>query len=197
MVNKIIKFMLMIFFIAFSFIPTFGQNTGNVVTDDTFHSLQNIETFAVGPVGYAAQTSDGEKLARALLSKPNASSVFQKLLQSGTPAAKMYALWGLRKIHGRESAKFFDAFRNSTNEVETMSGCLIGKETIGEVVKEIESPYYLGLTMKSLWTMDLEKRRAMLTNEEESALLNIFRKHKAAGTLDEIADVAFGKMLER
>lgn len=196
MVNKIIKFTLMISFISFSVILTFGQSTGNNVTDDIFHRLEKIETFATGPVGFAAQVSEGEKLAREILSGSNAGDEFQKLLQSGTPAAKMYALWGLRKIHGRESEKFFEAFRNSTQKVGTMSGCLMSQRAIGDVVKEIESPYYLELTAKSLWTMNLEQRKKLLTNEEETMLMMIFRKHKAAGTLDEIADVPFGKLLK-
>lgn len=196
MVNKIIKFTLVILFIAFSINLTFGKNNGKYLTDDTLQRLEEIETFAIGPVGFAAQTSEGEKLAREILSKSNASDEFQKLLQSDSPAAKMYALWGLRKIHGRESEKFFEVFRNSTEKVGTMSGCLMSQRAISEVVKEIESPYYLELTAKTLWTMNLEQRKKLLTNEEEKMLLKLFRQHKAAGTLDTIADVPFGKLLE-
>ncbi|GEM_PF-5476223 len=183
--------------LALSSILVSGQTTkSNKMTDDTVTKLEKADVFAIGPVGYAGTISESEIFARRILSQPTADAAFQTILQNGSMAAKMYALWALRKIHGRESTKYFAEFQNSSLEVQTMSGCMRGNEKVSDVVKEIESPYYLQFSMKTMWTMDLEKRREMITKEEETILLSVFRAHKSAGTLNEIADKTFGEILQ-
>lgn len=159
--------------------------------------LSIVKLFAVEPVGYAGTTSEGETLARKILAQENAEIAFQTILKTGTPEAKLYALWALRKIHGQASSNFFESFRNLSTEVNRMSGCEGFKEKFSEAIKEIENPFYLKMKTKDLWQMDLERRRAMLTAEEERFLLAIFRIHKSSKELDKIADVPFGELFQR
>jgi hypothetical protein len=159
--------------------------------------LSIIDVFALGPVGYAGTASEGETLAKKILARENAETAFENILRNGTPEAKLYALWALRKIHGRARNKFFEPLRNLSNEVKTMSGCLMFTKKFSEAVDEIENPPYLKMKTKDLWTMDLERRKAMLTGEEERFLLAIFRSYKSSGELDKIADVPFGELFQK
>lgn len=170
----------------------FGQDES-----DDLKELSAVETFAIGPVGYAATVSRGETLARKLLAGEKAESRFQQILENGTPEARLYALWALRKIQGRASKKIFDAYRELSTEVGRMSGCEMFTEKFSEAVREIEKPFYLQIKAKDLWSMDLAQRKAMLTNEEERFLLMIFKKFKAADELEKIADVEFGRLFEK
>lgn len=159
--------------------------------------LSTVNLFAVEPIGYAGIESEGEILARKILGRKNAEIAFQSILENGYPEAKLYALWALRKIHGRASHKYFEPLRNLSIEVKRMSGCEGFTEKFSEAVTEIENPFYLKLKAKDLWTMDLKRRRALLTNEEEQFLLSVFRIYKSSNELDKIADIPFGELFQK
>jgi hypothetical protein len=168
-----------------------------LISNTEFEKLAAIETFALGGVGYAGTTSEGEELIRKTLSKDGAIAIFLSLLENGTPEAKLYALWALRKLNGRASKASFDEYRNLSTRVNRMSGCERFTEKFSESIKEIENPFYLKMTAKQLWAMDLEQRKAILTDEEEQFLLAIFRIYKSSGELDKIANVPFGKLFQK
>jgi hypothetical protein len=162
-----------------------------------YEKLLQTKIFALGGVGYAGIISEGETLTRKFLPQKGAMVTFMSLLENGTPEAKLYAIWGLRKLNGRASKASFDEYRNLSTMVNRMSGCERFSEKFSESVKEIENPFYLKMTAKQLWAMDLEQRKAMLTNEEEEFLLAIFRIYKSSGELDKIANVPFGKLFQK
>ena len=159
--------------------------------------LSIVNLFAVEPVGYAGINSEGEKLTRKILARENAEFAFQAILKNGNPEAQLYALWALRKIHGRASNKIFEPFRQLSTEVKRMSGCEGFSEKFSEAVKEIENPFYLKMKAKDLWQMDLERRKALLTYEEERFMVMIFRTYKSVNELDKIADVPFGELFQK
>ena len=159
--------------------------------------LSIVNLFAVEPVGYAGTISEGENLARKILAQENAEIAFQAILKNGNPEAQLYALWALRKLHGRASDKIYEPFRQLSTEVKRMSGCEGFSEKFSESVKEIENPFYLKMKAKNLWQMDLEHRKALLTYEEERFLLMIFRTYKSANELDKIADEPFGELFQK
>ena len=159
--------------------------------------LSIVNLFAVEPIGYAGIKSEGETLTRKILARENAEFAFQAILKNGNPEAQLYALWALRKIHGRASDKIFEPFRQLSTEVKRMSGCEGFNEKFSEAVAEIENPFYLKMKAKDLWQMDLERRRAMLTNEEERFLLKIFRTYKSSNELDKIAEIPFGELFQK
>lgn len=100
-------------------------------------SLAEVEEFAFGGVGVAGIESQGEGFFRGELEQPNAVETFKKILAQGTSAAKLYALCGIRLL----SEKDFDAaaapLMKSNETVTTMRGCMVSKERVGELARQI------------------------------------------------------------
>jgi hypothetical protein len=159
--------------------------------------LLQIDYFAVEPVGEGGETSEGEILTRKILRRDDADAAFQSILKNGNPAARLYALWALRKLHGRKSDKIFADYRDHSAEVKRMSGCEVFTEKFSKAAEEIEKPFYLKMKAKDLWQMDPERRRTLLTHEEERFLLGVFRIYKSADELNKIADLDFGELFQK
>ena len=68
-----------------------SAESSNAIVD----CLAKVDLFAFGGVGFAGVISSGEKDYRLLLSS-SAEADFEKLLASGNPQAKCYALVGIR-----------------------------------------------------------------------------------------------------
>jgi hypothetical protein len=118
----------------------FGKKVLDKVEIETaFTELSAIKTFAIGPTGYAAVISQGEKLLLKILRSERADAFLVMMLRDGTNEAKLYALYGLQKLDRTESKKHFENYRNLQTEVQTMSGCEIGKEKFSEVVVQIDA----------------------------------------------------------
>lgn len=103
-----------------------------------FDELSKIETFAIGPTGYAAVTSQGEKLFEKILGSELAETYFIWMLKNGTNEAKLYALYGLQKLKSKNSERYFAEYHDLSVEVQTMSGCEIGMEKFSDVVARIK-----------------------------------------------------------
>ena len=58
--------------------------------------LRSVAYFAFGGVGVAGTTSQGEVAFRQILQGPAANEKFLRLLETGNPQGKCYALVGLR-----------------------------------------------------------------------------------------------------
>src|SRR3954447_451970 len=67
---------------------------------DPVNQLRGVESFAIGGIGIAGTTSEGERALRNLLAAPDATAPLQGLLAKATPAGQLYALLGLR-VHDR------------------------------------------------------------------------------------------------
>src|SRR5262249_39669481 len=65
-------------------------------------SLAEVEEFAFGGVGVAGIESQGERFFRAVMDSNDALATFQKILGSGTAAAKLYALCGIRLLSEKD-----------------------------------------------------------------------------------------------
>ena len=80
-------------------------------------SLAEVQEFACGGVG--------------------ALTTFRNILNKGTPAAKLYALCGIRLL----AQKDFDAtaapLLKSNETVTTVRGCMLTNERVGEVARQI------------------------------------------------------------
>ena len=100
-------------------------------------SLAEVAEFAFGGVGVAGIESQGERLFRGVMDEPDAVATFKAVLGKGTPAAKLYALCGIRLL----SEKDFDAaaapLLKSDEKVTTMRGCMVSKERVGELAHQI------------------------------------------------------------
>ncbi|HSP45234.1 MAG TPA: hypothetical protein VLO30_04520 [Chthoniobacterales bacterium] len=58
--------------------------------------LRKVETFAIGGIGVVGSRSPGERALRQILKEPDAVARLETMILSATPAAKLYALLGLR-----------------------------------------------------------------------------------------------------
>jgi hypothetical protein len=108
--------------------------------DPVVEHLAKAGVFAIGPVGFARITSPGEQDYRTVLNRKSALEDFEKLYAAGNVQAKCYALAG---IHRLDPARFTElaaaSLRDSKETVTTMSGCILSRETFGDIIKQIES----------------------------------------------------------
>jgi len=105
-------------------------------------SLARENTFALGGVGVAGTMSSGEQDLRALLKEANAVQQLQSLLKNASPAGQLYALLGLRLRDRPAYDQALPAFRTRSDEVSTLHGCIMMKEKMDAIVKQIEHGDY-------------------------------------------------------
>ena len=114
-----------------------------VLADDTVNAAVNrlsiVERFAFGGVGYAGVTSKGETDFKLVLAqpKPTAVNAFERLYAIGNPQGKSYALSGLKKLAPERFAELVATLAKSTEEVEVMRGCIVSRERLPEVAKQV------------------------------------------------------------
>jgi hypothetical protein len=104
--------------------------------------LEKTPLFAFGGIGDAGTTSEGEIAFHTLFSSKSAESHFGRVLKSGNPQAKCYALLGLRlknRVVFNEQVKSFIA---SKQGVQTCSGCSMMKQRMASVVASIQRGNY-------------------------------------------------------
>ena len=106
-----------------------------------FERLAKVERFAMGPVGYAGIISQSEKDFKAILARSSVTD-FEKLFRNGNMQAKIYALVGLHILSPERYNEFAGFLRISTEKVETIRGCIAGKEPVAEVIKQIDRGDY-------------------------------------------------------
>lgn len=104
-------------------------------------SLSKTSVFAFGGVGFAGVTSQGEKDFRTVVHQPPnvALATFEEIYAAGNPEAKGYALAGIRKLDEKRFTELLHSLDGSKEPVITMRGCIMEKQTMGDVAKEIES----------------------------------------------------------
>jgi hypothetical protein len=110
--------------------------------DRAVESLLKVPQFAFGGVGFAGVTSEGEKDCAAILARPSAQSDFEKAFQAGNIEAKCYALVALFKLNHDKFIQLAAPLRKSAAQVNTMTGCVMGKRAVSAVVSEIETGMY-------------------------------------------------------
>jgi hypothetical protein len=115
--------------------------------------LDGAKIFALGPVGYAATTSQEGRQFKAIMAlKPDkAKQELERLYSSGNPQAMSYALVGMRKFDRTRYAELLVSARAADLTVRTMSGCIISDEKLRTVADELDSGRYdpwLPLTYK-------------------------------------------------
>jgi len=101
--------------------------------------LSHESIFAFGGVGYAGTTSDGEKAFRTLRTLPTtqALELSERLLKSGSPQAKAYALVELYALDRKGFRARIATVPDIT--VSTMQGCLMGKAKLTEIARQVEA----------------------------------------------------------
>jgi hypothetical protein len=164
-----------------------------VPLDATFDRLAKVEIFAFGPVGYAGSTSFGEKYYKVILSRPSAAADFERLLSTGNPQAKSYAMVGIRAINPDRFKGLSSSLRDSKTDVTTERGCIVSHESLGTVLKHIEEGEYskgtasAKLTLVEFWHVGddgFSNRLAeRVENEFDRSPNFVFGSGKKPGTL--------------
>jgi hypothetical protein len=86
--------------------------------------------------------SAGERALRELLKQPDAVARLEALISSASPAGKLYALLGLRSRDRAAYARALEKWRTTDAKVETARGCMLRRESFGDLLKEIERGQY-------------------------------------------------------
>lgn len=114
-----------------------------------YRILLEARTFDSTRVGVAGALSPHVAAFRVLVRDPGARSAFVAMLRDGSPAGRLYALSG---IYFAAPEAFDEAVRwlaRSDSEVVTVSGCILGRRTLGSVVRDPR-----GIRMRAGSTLD-------------------------------------------
>lgn len=114
-------------------------------------SLAGENVFALGGVGVAGTMSGGEKDLRALLKEPDAVQQLKSLLKKASPAGQLYALLGLRLRDRPAFEQAVSEFRKRSDEVSTAHGCMLMKEKMDAIIKQIEHGDYDAALSREPW----------------------------------------------
>jgi len=87
-------------------------------------------------VGEAGITPPVLVTFRALSKNPQADAAFKQLLVDATTAGKLYALCGVYYTDPAFFEKAVQPFRHSREEVPTVMGCIISRDTVGSIVEQ-------------------------------------------------------------
>ena len=98
--------------------------------------LAAVGTFALGGVGFAGTTSQGEELTRELSRRPDAIEAFTWLGQLAAPAPRLYTYWALRTLAPERASALAAKLRDDRTEVERMSGCAVFSSTVAQALAD-------------------------------------------------------------
>jgi hypothetical protein len=110
----------------------------------TVKSITKTGVFAFGGVGFIGKISQGEIDFRAIQSQPAAVALasFETIYATGDPAAKSYALAGIRQLDGARFKELLQSLNGSQETVFTMHGCIMERHRLAEVANAIDAGSY-------------------------------------------------------
>lgn len=99
--------------------------------------LAQVTRFDGSHVGYAGSASPNYEAFRAVFNQgQQARAIFEKTLQDGTPAAKVYSAIGLYHIDPEAGIKALSALQGDSSDLESLNGCLALRTTVSELATE-------------------------------------------------------------
>jgi hypothetical protein len=101
--------------------------------------LRNADRFSSAGVGYAGLTPNEVMAWRVIFFRADAESIFKNLLETATPAGQLYALAGLRFSNSRVFSRTAARLEGRRDLVQTVRGCIAGRQTFAELVVEIKN----------------------------------------------------------
>ena len=103
-----------------------------------YDSVKNAPEFAIGGIGVVGTLSPAELALRAVRDGPRAEEQLRQLLNDGTQAGRLYALYGLRQLDVSDYEQLAAPYRSSHLRVKRIQGCMISEDETANVVKWIE-----------------------------------------------------------
>lgn len=114
-------------------------------SEAAYQTLIKAGMFSVGGVGIAGTVTDSEIACRTLMKTAAPGPLFSRILEEGTPAAKMFALCGLYYKSPETFAKVAATYRKSRATFEYAAGCMIMKTTLEDQMRNLEAKRFDGL----------------------------------------------------
>jgi hypothetical protein len=113
------------------------RETATSPIERAIQTLGNAGMVAFGGVGIAGsvlpETAAFDTLAGA---GPAARAALERLLDTATPAGKVYAATALDRIDPDAGRAAWRRLRDDQSEITTASGCLIDRNTVGQYAAE-------------------------------------------------------------
>jgi hypothetical protein len=103
-----------------------------------YDSVKNAQEFAIGGIGVAGTLSASELALREVRDSPRAEEQLRKLLNDGTQAGRLYALYGLRQLGAPDYDHLAEPYRSNHSRVKRIQGCMISEDETANVVKWID-----------------------------------------------------------
>ena len=103
-----------------------------------FDSVKNAQEFAIGGVGVAGTLSPSELALREVRDGPGAEEQLRRILNEGTQAGRMYALYGLRQLGAKDYEHLAQPYRSNHSRLKRIQGCMISEDETANVVKWID-----------------------------------------------------------
>jgi hypothetical protein len=108
------------------------------VSSPILTSLAEVERFALGGIGPAGTTSQGERLARALAREPDAHAKFVELAAGPNPVARLYAYWAFRSLDPARAEALRAELVLDTTPLESQQGCMVMPATAAQILDDID-----------------------------------------------------------
>lgn len=96
----------------------------------------------MGGIGVAGTMSQGERALRDVLAHSDAVARLESALPEASPAGQLYALVGLRTRDREAYQRAFAKYGQRQATVETMSGCIVHRESFRDLEKKIDHGDY-------------------------------------------------------
>ena len=106
-------------------------------------SASSNDVFAMGGIGFAGTRPAKLVAYQAILRRPDATLVFQKLLASPSAVTRLYALTGIAKSSPTVFRQIAPKYQNRREVVKMMGGCIAFERPFGDAVRDLaagESP---------------------------------------------------------
>ena len=136
--NKLIRVLVTLVVLLFQ-----GMNRSEAAEPGAAEAvLEKAGMFALGGIGVAGTMSPGERALREVLANRDAVARMERLLTNATPAGRLYAVLGLRLKDRALYDRAIQELRAIDAKVETARGCMLSRESFGDLLKEIERGQY-------------------------------------------------------
>ncbi len=103
-----------------------------------YDSVKNAQEFAIGGIGVAGTLSASELALREVRDGPGAEEQLRRILNEGTQAGRMYALYGLRQLGVQDYDHLAEPYRSSHSRLKRVQGCMISEDETANVAKWID-----------------------------------------------------------
>lgn len=101
-------------------------------------SLAEVSSFDNSHIGMAGSPSPNFAAFQSEVNRGDkAAPLFEKLLQEGKPAARIYAALGLYSLDRSRGLAALESLKSDPSKVRTTNGCMTDETTVGEAVTEL------------------------------------------------------------